>query len=66
MGVPVDSGLAPFLPLWGPLQLVEVARGAAESLTLPTLHALASTAALLVISATLWWRRVRITRHAVL
>jgi hypothetical protein len=66
MGVPVDSGLAPFLPLWGPLQLVEVARGAAEGLTLPTLHALASTVALLVISATLWWRRVRITRHAAL
>jgi hypothetical protein len=66
MGVTVDSGLAPFLPLWGPLQLVEVARGAAEGLTLPTLHALASTVALLVISATLWWRRVRITRHAAL
>jgi hypothetical protein len=66
MGLPVDSSLAPFLPLWGPLQLVEVARGAAEGLTLPTLHALTSTVALLVISATLWWRRVRITRHAAL
>ena len=66
MGLPVDSGLAPFLPLWGPLRLVEVARGAAEGLTLPTLHALASTVALLVISATLWWRRVRVTRHAAL
>lgn len=66
MGLPVDSGLAPFLPLWGPLRLVEVARGAAEGVTLPTLHALASTTALLAISATLWWRRVRVTRHAAL
>jgi len=62
MGLPVDSGLAPFLPLWGPLQLVEVARGAADGLALPTLHALAYTAALLVMSAALWWRRVRVTR----
>ena len=66
MGLPVDSGLAPFLPLWGPLKLVEVARGAAEGLALPTLHALASTVVLLAISAALWWRRVRVTRHAAL
>lgn len=66
MGLPVDSGLAPFLPLWGPLKLVVVARGVGEGLTLPVLHALASTGALLVISATLWWRRVRVTRHAAL
>jgi hypothetical protein len=63
MGVPVDSGLAPFLPLWGPLKLVAVARGAAEDVTLPVLHTLASTLALLVISAFLWWHRVRVTRH---
>jgi len=66
MGLPVDSGLSRLLPLWGPLRLVEVARGAAEGLTLPTLHALASTVLLLVISATVWWRRVRVTRHAAL
>jgi hypothetical protein len=64
MGLPVDSGPAPFLPLWGPLKLVVVARGADEGLTLPVLHALTSAVALLAISATLWMRRVRVTRHA--
>lgn len=65
MGVPVDPGLAPFLPCGVPLKLV-VARGAAEGLTLPTLHAQATTALLLVISATVWWRRVSVTLHAAL
>lgn len=64
MDLPVDAGLPSLLPLWGPLRLVAVARGAAEGTTVPTLHALASTVVLLGIAATLWWRRVRVVRHA--
>jgi len=64
MSLPVDSGLAPFLPLYGPLRLMEVARGAAGGLRVPVLHALAATTALLVTSASLWWLRVRVARRA--
>lgn len=66
MDLPVDAGLPSLLPLWGPLRLVAVARGAAEGVTIPALHALASTVVLLAIAGTLWWRRVQVTRHATL
>jgi hypothetical protein len=66
MDLPVDAGLPSLLPLWGPLRLVAVARGAAEGMTIPTLHALASTVVLVGIAGTLWWRRVKVTRHAAL
>ena len=64
MDVPTTSRLSALLPLWGPLRLVEVARGAAEGTTLPILHALGSTVLMLVIAGIIWWRRVRVTRQA--
>jgi hypothetical protein len=66
MDLPTDSGGSLLLPLWGSLRLVEVGRGTAEGLTLPALHAIGSTLVLLGIAAAIWWRRVRVARHAAL
>lgn len=64
MGLPTTSTVAVLLPLWGPLRLVEVARGVEHGTTVPLLHASASMAVLLAMSALLWWQRVRVARHA--
>lgn len=63
MSLPVDSDLAPVLPLYGPLRLLDAARAAGTDGGLPILHAVVTTVVLLAVAAVLWWRRVRIVRH---
>lgn len=63
MSLPVSSGLAPLLPLYGPLRLLEVARWTGGGIGFPVLHATVSAGLLLSVSVYLWWRRVRVVRH---
>jgi hypothetical protein len=59
MSVPSNSGLASVLPLYGPLKLIEAALGSADALAPAVLHGAGYAAALFLISAALWTRRVR-------
>ncbi|MGH2385379.1 MAG: hypothetical protein ACRDGB_10065 [Candidatus Limnocylindria bacterium] len=61
MSLPVDSSLAPFLPLYGPLQVMRVALGGGD-VALPVLHALGSALVLFAVAAAIWHRRTRVQR----
>jgi hypothetical protein len=63
MSLPVDSDLAPVLPLYGPLRLIEAAGAVGMDVWSPIVHAVISAIVLLTVAAVLWWRRIRIVRH---
>lgn len=59
--VPPDSALAQWLPLWGPLEIVQVAAGRIEgSITGGLVHTVVTTAVLLAAAWWSWHRRNRI------
>lgn len=58
MSVPPDSGVAQVLPLWGPLEVTQVAAGWTDGpVTGGVLHTLGSAAVLLAIAYVFWRRR---------
>jgi hypothetical protein len=60
MSVPPDSGVAQVLPLWGPLEVTQVAAGWNDGpVTGGVLHTLGSAAVLLAIAYVFWRRRAR-------
>ena len=63
MSVPPDTSLAQALPLWGPLEVLQVAAAVREGpATGGVAHALLSAVVLLVVAQLAWHRRVRIAR----
>lgn len=63
MSLPTGAMLAPFLPLYGPIRLLEVASGMDASVGTALLHGLGSALLLFAVAVLLWTRRVRVQRH---
>jgi hypothetical protein len=63
MSVPTGSSAGPYTPLWGAQRLTEVAAKGGDLVT-PVLHALGWAAAVLLVAALAWRRRLRINRPA--
>jgi hypothetical protein len=63
MSLPIDSDLAPALPLYGPLRLFGGAHAVGTDVWFPILHAAVWATVLLAVAALFWWRRVRVVRH---
>jgi hypothetical protein len=63
MSVPPDTSLAQVLPLWGPLEVLQVAAELRDGpATGGVVHALVTAIVLLVVAQLAWRRRVRIAR----
>lgn len=62
MSLPTESSLAPFLPLYGPLKLLEAASGSDLNLFAALAHGLAYSTGLVILAVLVWTRRVRIRR----
>ena len=63
MSVPPDTSLAQVLPLWGPLEVLQIAGALRDGpATGGVVHALLSALVLLVVAQLAWRRRVRIVR----
>ena len=64
MSLPTSAALAPFLPLYGPLDLLAIASGSDGALAPPLAHGLGVGAGLFLLAVVLWTRRVRLQRPA--
>jgi hypothetical protein len=62
MSLPAGSAVAPFLPLYGPLELLRASIGAGGEVGVLLLHVAGSMTLLLLISLLAWLRRVRVVR----
>lgn len=61
--VPPDTAVAQVLPVWGPLEVMQIAAGLSQGpATRGVVHAMASTLVLLGVASWSWRRRVRVTR----
>ncbi len=65
MGLPTGSAMAPALPLYGPLKLMQVAAGFETGMGAAVLHSLASAAVLLALAMTIFARRTRVRKYAI-
>ena len=63
MSLPTESSLAPFLPLYGPIKLLEAASGSDLNLFAALAHGLTYSTGLLILAVLVWTRRVRIRRE---
>lgn len=65
MSVPPDTAVAQSLPMWGPLEVLQLSAGLTEGSVGPgVLHALISALALFAVASWSWRRRVRIARSS--
>ena len=63
MSVPPDTSLAQVLPMWGPLEVLQIAAALRHGTAAGgVVHALASALVMLVVAQLAWRRRVRIAR----
>ncbi len=62
LSLPTSAALAPFLPLYGPLNLLRVAAGSGEAVAPSLVHGLAFSLGLFLLAILLWTRRVRVLR----
>ncbi|HUH06979.1 MAG TPA: hypothetical protein VML96_04130 [Egibacteraceae bacterium] len=61
MSVPPDTAVARSLPLWGPIEILQISAGLSDGPAAPgAVHALASALILLCIASWSWRRRVRV------
>lgn len=63
LALPVTATLAAFLPLYGPLRLIEGSLANGGAVAVPSLHALGFAAGFLALAVALWARRVRARAH---
>ena len=62
MSLPGDAGLAPFLPLYGPLNLASIAAGAPDPVTPLVVHSAGFALGLFVVASVVWGLRIRVHR----
>lgn len=63
MSVPPDTAIARSLPMWGPLEVMQISAGWSDGATAGgVVHALGSALVLLAVASWSWRRRVRIDR----
>ena len=63
MGVPPDVALAPFLPFFGPVEVLTAAAGVEGRTVTGLAHALDYGAGLFAVGLLLWTRRIRVRKH---